>query len=82
MSPEEQEAESFKYGESVAIVLKLGSGQWAIFNCQRKLILITPSMEQVALCISTVTATVERRASSPKPPLLTKAELDSLLDEI
>jgi hypothetical protein len=60
MTPEEQEAESIKYSSQVAMVLRLSTGAYAVFNAQRRLLCITDSMETVALAIHQAASTIQK----------------------
>jgi hypothetical protein len=84
LTPDEQEAESLKYSNRVAIILKLRSGAWALFNNQRKLLLTTFSMETLILNLATIEETISLPPRNPKSfdTTLAGIDLDSLLDEI
>ena len=58
MTPEELEAENLKYGPSVAMVLRLSTGAYAVFNAQRKLLIITDSLEAVSRAVYEAASTV------------------------
>lgn len=73
MTPPEQEALSRKYSNATAIVLRLSDGGYALFNCQRKLIGITNSLEELALGIATIESTVE--ATPKRKPGLSLEDL-------
>jgi hypothetical protein len=79
VSPDEQQAESLKYSNRVAIILQLESGAWALFNNQRRLITITNSFETLALSIATISSSV---IEAGPVNLLTDLDLDSLLDDL
>lgn len=64
MTPDEQSALSLKYSNRAAIVLRLESGAWALFNAQRKLVGITHSMEELCLGIACIESTVEAKATA------------------
>jgi len=66
MTPTEQEALSRKYSSGVAIILPLTTGEYAIFNAQRKLVAITFSLEEVALAIAGIETTLEVRPEPAK----------------
>ena len=75
MTPAEMEALNAKYSNRCAIVVKLSDGTFALFNNQRKLQFITPSMEQIALAIGDIETTCHTPAPKTRTGGLTLEEL-------
>jgi len=66
MTPEEMEAENLKYSHQVAIILRLSSGAFAVFNAQRRLLLISESMEAVGRAVYEAASTISLPTRVPQ----------------
>lgn len=70
MTPDEQEAESHKYGWGVIYLLRLDSGNLAAFNHRRQLVGIYPTPDHA------VNAVEAQAISKPEPTTLPVVHLD------